>query len=80
MSKELEEYYKKEYSRIVDRFKWNVGSIFCSFPVARKRCKIEALKEVEDVFQSSVDRKNNTICGKLWAIRQIEEFYKKSFK
>lgn len=80
MSKELEEYYKKEYSRIVNRFIWNVGSIFCSFPVQRERCKIEALREVENVFQSSVERQNNTIYGKLWAIREIEGFYKRNFK
>lgn len=77
MSKELEEYYKKEYSRIVNRFIWNVGSIFGSFPIQRKRCKIEALREVERVFISSCERKNNTIAGKMWAIREIEEYYKR---
>lgn len=74
MSANRDDYYKKEYERIVNRFIWNI-SIYGSMSDCYDACYQEAVDEIEKLYQKAYGSED-TISGlRIWAINTIKRYY-----
>jgi len=68
------DYYIKEYERIVNRFIWNI-SIYGSMSDCYDACYQEAVDEIEKVYQKAVCREDMTPGLRYWALSTIRRYY-----
>ncbi|MFS1663434.1 hypothetical protein [Streptococcus sp. zg-JUN1979] len=73
---EKAKYYKREYERIVNRFKWNASGIYFGSLVTINLCQKEALSEIRKVYDKSYARGDVTGTYYQWAKVRIKVIYK----
>lgn len=74
MSANRDDYYKKEYERIVNRFIWNI-SIYGSMSDCYDACYQEAVDEIEKLYEKAYDSEDTTSVLRIWAINTIKRYY-----
>ena len=74
MSANRDDYYKKEYERIVNRFIWNI-SIYGSMSDCYDACYQEAVDEIEKLHQKAYGSEDTTSGLRIWAINTIKRYY-----
>ncbi|SER44505.1 hypothetical protein [Streptococcus gallolyticus] len=68
------DYYKKEYERIVNRFIWNI-SIYGSMADCYDACYQEAVDEIEKLYQKAYGSEDITSGLRYWALSTIKRYY-----
>lgn len=74
MSANRDDYYKKEYERIVNRFIWNI-SIYGSMSDCYDACYQEAVDEIEKLYQKAYGSEDTTSGLRIWVINTIKRYY-----
>lgn len=74
MSANRDDYYKKEYERIVNRFIWNI-SIYASMSDCYDACYQEAVDEIEKLYEKAYGSEDTTSGLRIWAINTIKRYY-----
>lgn len=74
MSINRDDYYKKEYERIVNRFIWNI-SIYASMSDCYDACYQEAVDEIENLYQKGYVSEDITSGLRNWALNTIKRYY-----
>lgn len=69
-----DDYYKKEYKRIVNRFIWNI-SIYGSMSDCYDACYQEAVDEIEKLYQKAYGSEDITSGLRNWALNTIKRYY-----
>lgn len=69
-----DDYYKKEYERIVNRFIWN-ASIFSPADSSYDCCYREAVEEIEKLYQRAKKRRDMTSYLRIWALQAVKRHY-----
>lgn len=74
MTVNRDDYYKKEYERIVNRFIWNI-SIYGSMSDCYDACYQEAVDEIEKLYQKAYVSEDITSGLYNWALNTIKRYY-----
>ena len=74
MSANRDDYYKKEYERIVNRFIWNI-SIYGSMSDCYDACYQESVDEIEKLYQKAYGSADITSGLRNWALNTIKRYY-----
>lgn len=69
-----DDYYKKEYERIVNRFIWNI-SIYGSMSDCYDACYQEAVDEIEKLYQKAYGSEDIISGLRNWALNTIKRYY-----